>query len=494
MPSTRAQKWPTSPRSIFFSDVASRPTLAKAESASQIVRLHRGVWTADLSSPTDEIIAANVWKLVARFIPDAVIVDRSAASGGRIDGGVVTVATDERTTPLALPGVVVLVRPRVAHATDLPWTNSLTVSSPGRTIVDNLAPSRARGHTARTLSLSELQNWLADKSIAYGGRLAGLLESALNIAREWGLDDRAEEVRQLFDEAEGRKPMRRGANAFARSITDGTGWDVRRLAIFESARAQVGRYELPLLPPPATDGELPFYEAYFSNYIEGTEFSIDDARTIVETQRPPIRRPADGHDIIGTHRCVVDPLGRASTSTDVDQLEDIMRSRHRTIMVGRPEIGPGEFKDENNRVGAVTFVNPNLVSGTLRHAFAGLEKIPAGFPRAVYMMFVVAEIHPFTDGNGRIARLMMNAELSSVGACRIVVPTVLRNEYISGLRRASTSDGDTSALAEVLRHAWAWTAAMPWENRAATDGQLAATNALVDSVDADEQGLHLALP
>jgi len=27
------------------------------------------------------------------------------------------------------------------------------------------------------------------------------------------------------------------------------------------------------------------------------------------------------------------------------------------------------------------------------------------------MMFLVSEVHPFLDGNGRIARVMMNAEL-----------------------------------------------------------------------------------
>jgi hypothetical protein len=35
---------------------------------------------------------------------------------------------------------------------------------------------------------------------------------------------------------------------------------------------------------------------------------------------------------------------------------------------------------------------------------------------------------------------------------------------------------------------------MPWTDRAATDGQLVATNALLDAVEANERGLHLELP
>jgi Fic/DOC family protein len=31
--------------------------------------------------------------------------------------------------------------------------------------------------------------------------------------------------------------------------------------------------------------------------------------------------------------------------------------------------------------------------------------------RAVYTMFHISEVHPFDDGNGRVARVMMNAEL-----------------------------------------------------------------------------------
>jgi Fic/DOC family len=48
------------------------------------------------------------------------------------------------------------------------------------------------------------------------------------------------------------------------------------------------------------------------------------------------------------------------------------------------------------------------------------------FQRSVYMMFLVAETHPFADGNGGVARIAMNAELVANSQVRIIIPTVLR--------------------------------------------------------------------
>ncbi|MCC6436191.1 MAG: hypothetical protein IT196_14245 [Acidimicrobiales bacterium] len=59
--------------------------------------------------------------------------------------------------------------------------------------------------------------------------------------------------------------------------------------MFDSVRAQLTALELDPFDIPAPASELPFFEAYFSNYIEGTEFIVEDARTIVDTQRPPAR-------------------------------------------------------------------------------------------------------------------------------------------------------------------------------------------------------------
>ena len=50
------------------------------------------------------------------------------------------------------------------------------------------------------------------------------------------------------------------------------------------------------------------------------------------------------------------------------------------------------------------FVKPELVIGTLVEGFRYTEEVPPGFPRALYTLFLVSEVHPFDDGNGRIAR------------------------------------------------------------------------------------------
>jgi len=48
---------------------------------------------------------------------------------------------------------------------------------------------------------------------------------------------------------------------------------------------------------------------------------------------------------------------------------------------------------------------------------------------------MISEIHPFLDGNGRIARVMMNAELVSANQSKIIIPNVFREDYLLTLRR-----------------------------------------------------------
>ncbi len=496
--------WPTGQRTVFFDDVASRSTLGRAVTAGRIRRLATRLYSADLVSDPADIVAANRWPILGRLLPGAIVVDRSAAHNGSPSDGCLFVATERGRKPLQLPGLEVHVRSGRSFAEpspDLPWPNGLAMSSPARIVVDNLALSRSRGGKApRTLSLAELEDWLAAKAITWGSeRMARLHDDAISLAEAVGFPERIERIDRLFARLGGDEPTRPTSGQLLVAYTSGRAWDEHRLELFNRLAQEVTSYEDPDVPgwlPVGTDTEaLPFFESYFSNYIEGTVFSVSEARRIVDTQQPPADRPADGHDILGTYRCVADTVGRKSVASDADGFLGLLRERHRMILGGRPEMTPGEWKQKNNQVGAFVFVKPQLVEGTLRQGFELAGMVPAGFRRALFMMFLVAEVHPFTDGNGRVARVMMNAELSAVDAARIIVPAVYRNEYIGSLRRTSTTQAaDVAALMRVMSFAWRWTAAMPWHDRGAVDGQLEATNALHDPDAAAFGAIKLRLP
>ena len=63
---------------------------------------------------------------------------------------------------------------------------------------------------------------------------------------------------------------------------------------------------------------------------------------------------------------------------------------------------------------------------------------PVEFAAILHKKFVF--IHPFKDGNGRVARLLMNASLIQDGYLLALIPPMLRSEYISLLEKAHEDD------------------------------------------------------
>ena len=89
------------------------------------------------------------------------------------------------------------------------------------------------------------------------------------------------------------------------------------------------------------------------------------------------------------------------------------------------------------------------------------RSLDSPFHRAVFVHFLVSEIHPFEDGNGRLARIMMNAELVAADEERIVIPTAFRENYIAA-QRSLTVGNSALPLVRALDFAKRWTSAMTW--------------------------------
>ncbi|MGH8310595.1 MAG: Fic family protein, partial [Steroidobacteraceae bacterium] len=221
----------------------------------------------------------------------------------------------------------------------------------------------------------------------------------------------------------------------------GKPYDDARVTLFQTLAAELQRD--PLQVPPVDTGAdtylQAFIETYFSNYIEGTEFEIEEAHDIVLHARPLQYREDDSHDILGTYEAILKSKADPGIPQDFASFAAQLQEWNRQVIASRQAKNPGNFKTESNRAGNTVFVTPELVVGTLGKGYEIIMSAATPENRAALATFVVAEVHPFADGNGRTARLAMNLFLTQAGLTRIVIPTVYRDDYISALKAMSNT-------------------------------------------------------
>jgi Fic family protein len=81
--------------------------------------------------------------------------------------------------------------------------------------------------------------------------------------------------------------------------------------------------------------------------------------------------------------------------------------------------------------------------------FTCLKNEESAAVRAILGHFFLTWIHPFIDGNGRMARFVMNAMLTTGGYSWTVVPVTVRKQYMAALEKASI-DGDITEFTKLI--------------------------------------------
>lgn len=478
----------------FISNATIASAVSRETKRGTLRKIGPRLYTRNLTDAPERIVQRNLWPLIAAYLPNALIADRTALENRpSADGSVFLIATHKRE--ISLPGVTLRPRQgRPALETDIPFIGGLHIASPARSLLENMRPSRARRGMARTFSAREMEERL-EEILRQGGEsaLQRLRDNARNIAGQLGMADEFQRLDTLVGALFGtRKALLESPVAIARAA--GLPYDPIRLDLFQRLFAELaGTAPVTRLARPTDGPVLPFFEAYFSNFIEGTEFDVDIAADIVFNGYIPKARPADAHDVLGTWKVVSDEGDMSRLPRTFAQFMELMRHRHADIMEGRPDQGPGRLKAEPNRAGSTVFVAPALVEGTLAKGFEVYRALTSPLHRAIFMMFLVSEVHPFADGNGRIARVMMNAELVAAGENRIIVPTIYRNNYMIALK-ALSQNGITGALIRTMDFAQRYTAAIDFTDLSGARLMLDRTHAFVDSNEADSAGVRLILP
>ncbi|CAG1015138.1 hypothetical protein BURC_00883 [Burkholderiaceae bacterium] len=483
----RAPKKATAPDDtlLLYAELGAADVRA-AQRRLRAAELHRVVPGVVTNRPRDEwpaLIARERIRVLAALFPGAVIGYRSAFQGGTPSEGTMFL-NYSYPRKVELPGLSVqLVRGPGPAPGDAPMMGrELYFPSVPRLLLENLTVSR--GKLRKSVGQAAVEQRLIGICEARGEEaLSPLRDEARALAPVLGLEREFELLDGLIGGVLG---TRRAAmsTAAGKAMAAAIPYDAHRLALFESLAATLRSQ--PLKQPPAVAKtetgrtNFAFLESYFSNFIEGTEFDVAEARGFVLEGRPIVERPKDSHDILGVFRQALDPGWSHQTLATGEPVLQQLRARHADQMRERPEVAPGEFKTAANRAGNTEFVTPRLTRGTLVEGSKLLPTVPAGTARALMAMFLVSEVHPFADGNGRLARLVMNAELSVVNSCRIIIPTLFREEYLDCLRLL-TREGNAQPFLAAMQQIHEWTAAFDYESIEGVIAGMKACNAFEKS-------------
>lgn len=456
--------------------------LQRRAASGALRAIHHGLYTDDLTSPLEDVTRRELLQICAALLPGAVISHRSAIDMRPTQNDFFL--TGGSQGDIELPGV----RLRVSKGSG-PLPDDIAIPTPAgpihrscdaRAILENLQPSRARSGVRRTLGQEGIEAWLDRQLAIHGaGRLNGWRDQARALAETLKLPAEMEKLEPIMGSllGTGDSPLKSPA---ARARAAGEPYDAQRIDLFDILLGHLRANPVGFAPDrPDVDPRLQaFVESYFSNYIEGTEFELREARDIVLGNRPMPYREDDSHDVIGVYRAVLQSRQRPAFPATADEFIEMLRGWNRSSIFSRASKNPGEFKETVNRFGTYEFVQPELVRGTLRKSFELIMAVGDPAARAVMSMFVVSEVHPFLDGNGRTARLCMNAAASVAGLTRLIVATAHRDDYRLALRTLS-ANRDPAPYVRFMNRAAAFSAWLETASEERCFGQLRESSALM---------------
>jgi hypothetical protein len=428
-----------------------RRRLAELKAAGRIRSVGPRLYVSVSEADTAATLQKTWSTIVARLFPDAFITHRTALEFRPSPTGEVFINA-RFTRDVKYPGLVLKFIQGPGPLSDDPPFLTIRSSSLPRAFLENL--STGRSSKSRVLPIEQLEARL-EQILHLGGEaeLNNLRDRARAIAEELGWKSELKRLDGLVGTLLGTRSGK-VSSAIAQARAAGEPFDASCLE-----RLQLLFAELRSPMPGVSDSfeaadhvkNKAFFEAYFSNYIEGTTFEVEEAEAIIFDNKIPENRPKDAHDVAGTFDIVSDHGEMRRTPNDFDEFIQLMCGRHATMMKQRPEAEPGRFKTEPNRAGDTRFVHPDYVRGTLRKGFELYQGLEPGLPRAIFVAFLVSDVHPFVDGNGRTSRIMMNAELVAVGQTTIIIPTVFRDDYLQALRALTRRNRATPLIQSFVK-------------------------------------------
>lgn len=183
---------------------------------------------------------------------------------------------------------------------------------------------------------------------------------------------------------------------------------------------------------------------YHSVGIEGNTMSLGQTRSILETRMAVDGKSIDEHnEILGLDAAMKFINATLVNKNDFITLKDILEI-HRRVLGHVDPIEGGEFRRTQVYVGGHVPPGPGDLSILMSRFENWLNSNQAFLLHpvkyAAMAHYKLVHIHPFSDGNGRTSRLLMNTLLMRAGYPPVIIQKKHRHKYYDYLQVANEGD------------------------------------------------------
>ncbi len=183
---------------------------------------------------------------------------------------------------------------------------------------------------------------------------------------------------------------------------------------------------------------------YTSNAIEGNTLTESETKVLIEDGLTVGGKPVKDYYEAAGHAEAYEYMQSVAQDKDATIDERLIKKLHRLFYQKVNADKAGKYRTEQIFITGTEYVPPtpdevprlmNKFVNDMNREKGRLHPIEW----AALLHKGLVDIHPFIDGNGRTARLLMNLALIQEGYGLAVIPPVLRGDYIAALKISQTT-------------------------------------------------------
>jgi Fic family protein len=202
---------------------------------------------------------------------------------------------------------------------------------------------------------------------------------------------------------------------------------------------------------PLSDNEIKSLKDYFkifltytSNAIEGNTLTETETKVLIEDGLTVGGKPIKDYYEAAGHAEAYEYMWNIARDKNAEISESLIKKLHELFYYKINGDKAGEYRTERIFITGTEYVPPvpakvpELMKKFVDDMNREKNRLhPIEWAALLHKGLV--DIHPFVDGNGRTARLLMNLALIQSGYGLAVIPPILRGDYITTLRISQTA-------------------------------------------------------